>query len=135
MPKATVLLVDDEPKIVETVQYVLEEEGYEVVTARDGPSALEAVHRHVPDIVLLDVMMPGEDGYSVSRKIHEAAEQGRLPRKIPVVLITARDLSHDPVSEKVTRRVSQAELIVYKPFDIDDLLFLIDRVLKNARGK
>ncbi len=134
MPKAKVLLVDDEPSIIETVQYVLEEEGYEVVVARDGPSALEAVYREVPDIVLLDVMMPGEDGYSVSRKIHEAAARGDLPRRIPVVLITARDLSHDPVSEKVTRKVSQAELIVYKPFDVDDLLFLVDRVLKNARG-
>jgi len=134
MSKATVLLVDDEPKIVKTLQVALEQEGYEVLVAGDGPSCLEALFRHVPDIVLLDVMIPGEDGYSVSRKIHEAAESDRLPRKIPVVLLTARDLSHDPVSEKVTRKVSRAELIVYKPFDIDDLLFLVETVLKNARS-
>ncbi len=131
MAKARILLVDDEPSIVELVRFVLEQADYEVVTAVDGPSALAAVHRDRPDAVLLDVMIPGMDGYRVSREIHDAADRGDLAQAIPVILVTARDLSTDPPREKSTFELSRADLVIYKPFDPDDLIFLLERVLKH----
>lgn len=128
---AKILLVDDEPAIVELVRYVLERSGYEVTTATDGPSGLRAALDDPPDAVLLDVMIPGLDGYRVSREIHDAFDRGELERPVPVILVTARDLRHQPELEKTTLQLSRADLVIYKPFDPDDLLFLLERVLRN----
>jgi|APCry4251928276_1046603.scaffolds.fasta_scaffold442813_1 CheY-like chemotaxis protein len=134
MSKAKILLVDDEPDIIETVQYALEREGYTVVTATNGLEAIGAARIHVPDLILLDVMLPGENGYRVARTIREDADAGLYPHPIPVVLVTARDLSLDPEREKMFKEFSRAELVVYKPFDLDDLLSLVEKLVRNLEA-
>jgi two-component system alkaline phosphatase synthesis response regulator PhoP len=130
--KKKILLVDDEPDIVETVEYVLQREGYEVLTATDGYAALGVARVHKPDLLLLDVMLPGENGYRVSRAVRDDEELGVYPRRVPIVLVTARDLSLDPEREKMFMEFSRADLVIYKPFDLDEMLNLIQRLLKNA---
>ncbi len=126
MSKAKVMLVDDEPDILETVQYALEREGYDVVTATTGIEALGVVRISEPDLLLLDVMLPGENGYRVARMVREDQDRGVYSRKFPIVLVTARDLSLDPDREKMFREFSRADMVVYKPFDLDDLLGLVE---------
>ena len=70
----TILVVDDERNIVELVRLYLEKEGFAVVSARDGQSALELVERHDPDLVVLDLMLPGMDGLEVTRALRKLAE-------------------------------------------------------------
>ena len=132
MCKAKVLLVDDEPDIVETVEYVLRREGYEVVTATNGVEAIEAARRHLPDVVLLDVMLPGENGYRVARTIRDDERSGTIPKRLAVILVTARDLSMDAEGEREFTRYCEPDLVIYKPFDIDDLLLLMEKVLRNV---
>lgn len=133
MSKAKVMLVDDEPDILETVQYALEREGYEVVTATTGIEALGVVRANEPDLLLLDVMLPGENGYRVARMVREDQERGVYTHEFPIVLVTARDLSLDPDREKMFREFSRADMVVYKPFDLDDLLALVE-TLTTRRG-
>ena len=124
-----ILIVDDEQDLVEAMRYRLELEGYEVVSASNGFEALGAFELHGPDIVLLDVMMPLENGYRVSRTIREreAADGGR---SVPIVLLTARDLSDDPEREKMFMEYTGADLVLYKPCDMDHLLGHIEELLK-----
>lgn len=129
-----ILLVDDEPDIIETVEYVLEREGYEVLTAGNGYEALGVTRVHTPDLLLLDVMLPGENGYRVSRAVRDDEDLGVYPRRVPIVLVTARDLSLDPEREKMFMEFSRADLVIYKPFDLDEMLDLIQRLLKNAES-
>ena len=126
MTKAKVMLVDDEPDILETVQYALEREGYDVVTATNGLEALGMVRAAEPDLLLLDVMLPGENGYRVARMVREDQERGVYRRHFPIVLVTARDLSLDPEREKMFTEFSRVDMVVYKPFDLDDLLGLVE---------
>ena len=69
--KTRVLVVDDEPDVIETIQFGLEMEGYNVTTAANGLEALGAIRVHVPDLVVLDVMLPGENGYRVAHLVRE----------------------------------------------------------------
>lgn len=130
--RTKVLLVDDEPDIVETTEYVLLREGFEVVTATNGVEAIDAVRRHHPDVVLLDVMLPGENGYRVARTIRDDERAGTLGRRTAIILVTARDLSMDAEGEREFKRYCEPDLVIYKPFDIDDLLLLMEKVLRNV---
>ena len=85
--KRKVLVVDDEPDAVEFVQAVLEEAGYEVAGAADGEAGLEAARAQVPDLVILDVQMPGKDGFTVFAEMRKDPELAG----IPVVMLTGRD--------------------------------------------
>ncbi len=134
MSNPKILLVDDEPDILETVQYALEREGYEVTTATTGIEALGAVRVSEPDLVLLDVMLPGENGYRVARMIRDDQEKGVYQRHFPIVLVTARDLSLDPDREKMFKEFSRADMMVYKPFDLDDLLGLVASLTSRPAG-
>ena len=129
MGKARILLVDDEPDILHTVQRALEFEDYEVLTATNGLEALGAIRIHQPDLVLLDVMLPGENGYRVARAVREDQEKGVYDRSIPIILVTARDLSADPEREQMFMDFSRANRVMYKPFDLDELLELVAGVL------
>ena len=115
-----VLVVDDEADIAESVKFCLEQEGYEVRSACNGWEALGAVKTFAPHVVLLDVMLPHENGYRVSRLIKEDCDRGVLPMTA-VALVTARKLE-DPEREQTFSAFSRADRVLYKPFDIDDLL-------------
>jgi DNA-binding response OmpR family regulator len=110
----TILIADDEPNIVISLEYLLQREGYRVEVARDGDEALQAFHRQVPDLVLLDVMMPRLSGYDVCQKIREnAAWSGTR-----IVMLTARGRE----IEVAKGLALGADAYVTKPFSTQDLL-------------
>ena len=123
--------MDDEPDIAKAVRFCLEHEGYDVTTAADGVAALQAARQIEPDLIVLDVMMPKENGYRVSRMIRDDEKAGKFSKRIPIILLTARNLAGVPGREKMFMDFSQADIMMYKPFEMDDLLKrirgLIDR--------
>jgi DNA-binding response OmpR family regulator len=87
----SLLLVDDEPRIRRVLRLALEDEGYEVSEAANGLDALTALRREPPDVVLLDLMLPDRDGFTVCREIRRTSD-------VPVIMVTARTDSHDVVA-------------------------------------
>ncbi|HKI86045.1 MAG TPA: response regulator [Thermoanaerobaculia bacterium] len=126
---AKILIADDEADVVETVRFRLESEGFEVVTAVNGLEALGAARVHQPDLVILDVMMPGENGYRVARMLREDQEAGVYEETLRILLLTARDLRKDPEREKTLMEFSGADRAIYKPFELDDLVEAVHGLL------
>ncbi len=110
----SVLVVDDEPQVVWMLQFSLEAEGYHTYSARNGKAALQQVHEHHPKLMLLDIMMPVMDGWSVLEELVALPPEER-PR---IVVVSARASLRD--------RAKAAELgadaFVAKPFNVDDLI-------------
>jgi two-component system, OmpR family, response regulator ResD len=120
--RRSILVVDDEPTIAEVVARYLERAGYETRTAADGPSALAAAASSRPDLVVLDIMLPGLDGLDVMRTLHEAG--GR----VPVILLTAKGEE----SERIVGLRRGADDYVVKPFSPLELVARVDAVLRRA---
>ncbi|MGH2956532.1 MAG: response regulator [Solirubrobacterales bacterium] len=119
-----VLVADDEQDILELIRMVLEEEGYEVIAVSDGVEALRTANQRRPDLCVLDVMMPGVDGYDVTRVLKRDEEL----RRIPVVLLTART---EP--ENVARgREAGADEYLSKPFLPEELQQAVRSVLSES---
>jgi DNA-binding response OmpR family regulator len=112
-----ILVVDDEPQVVWMLQFSLEAEGYETLSARDGRAALDEVREHHPSVVLLDIMMPVMDGWAFLEEL-QAIPADERPR---VIVVSARSSLRD--------RAKAAELgadaFVAKPFNVDDLLVVL----------
>lgn len=124
-----ILVADDEPDVLESLKFRLLLEGYEVATAADGLEALGAARSGQPDLVLLDVMMPRENGYRISRLLREDEARGVYPEGLRIVLLTARNLASDPDRERIFLEFSRADLMLYKPFDLELLVERIARLL------
>ena len=120
-PTLKVLLVDDEQDILDTLDYCLAKRGYEVATATDGLEALEKAKRVCPDIMLLDVMLPGCNGYEVSRLLKEWMETDPDAKQFPIMLLTARKVDSEE-REKFIATWSRADACYYKPFELEDVL-------------
>jgi DNA-binding response OmpR family regulator len=118
-----ILVVDDAPNIVELLRMYLEREGYEVAEAADGPSAIEAHRRVRPDLVVLDVMLPGMDGFEVCRAIRREADT-------PIVMLTART---DDVDAIVGLEIG-ADDYVTKPFNPRALVARVKAILRRTDG-
>src|SRR5262245_4826544 len=88
-----ILVVDDEKDLVDLIAYNLKRNGYEVITAADGNAALESAHEQVPDLIILDVMMPGIDGMEVARRLRADART----TSVPIVMLTAKGEETDVV--------------------------------------
>lgn len=116
-----ILIVDDEPNIVLSLEYILDQEGYEVFVARDGLEALTRAVEVGPDLVLLDLMLPGLDGFEVCRHL------GSLPSRPRIVILTARGRS----AERVRGLSLGADLYVTKPFSTRDLMTQIRACLAD----
>ena len=112
-----ILVVDDEPQVVWMLQFSLEAEGYQTLSARDGRAALDEVREHHPSVVLLDIMMPVMDGWAFLEEL-QALPADERPR---VIVVSARSSLRD--------RAKAAELgadaFVAKPFNVDDLLVVL----------
>lgn len=119
--KDRILVVDDSPDNVFLIQAILEEEGYQVSTASDGFSALELIEESPPDLLLLDVMMPGMDGFEVTQKVREKTN---LPF-MPILLITAYD--HLSVAKGLD---NGADDFIHKPVEVDELLARVRSLLR-----
>ena len=116
-----ILIADDEPNIVAAIEFLLARRGYEVHTARDGGEALRMVERIVPDLVLLDVMMPQTSGYEVCQGIRNRPEW----RHIKIVMLSAKGRD----AEVMKGLAMGADLYVTKPFSTRDLTARIDGLL------
>jgi diguanylate cyclase (GGDEF)-like protein len=123
--KARILVADDEPHIRRILQYLLENEGFEVFLAEDGSQAWEAIGSFQPDLALLDVMMPGMDGFAVLDEIRAGYETATLP----VIMLTAKGESED----KVRGLKGGANDYVLKPFNHDELLLRVSNLLDVTR--
>ncbi len=119
---ATILVVDDEPGIREVLASSLEFEGYAVRTAPDGWAALAAVETGRPDLVVLDVLMPGMDGLTACRRLRQADPT------LPVLMLTARDLTWD----RVAGLDAGADDYLAKPFELDELLARVRALLRRG---
>ena len=93
MSKSTVLVVEDEEDILEVIQYNLQQEGYEVACCMDGLQGLEQAKKLKPDLVLLDIMLPGMDGVEICRNLKEDDST----RRIPIIMVTAKGEEIDVV--------------------------------------
>lgn len=122
-----ILVVDDERDILDTLDYSLALRGFEVTTAEDGLEALELAKRVKPDAMLLDVMLPGCNGYEVSRLLKEWMEHDPERRAFPIMLLTARKVD-SPEREKFIATWSRADKTLYKPFDIDEVINHIEEL-------
>jgi two-component system KDP operon response regulator KdpE len=121
--KRLILVVDDEPPIVRLVKAKLKVDGYEVLTAYRGEEALTILEDEVPDLIVLDVMMPDMDGFETLRRIREHSQ-------VPVVMLTARGSDAD----KLKGLQSGADDYVTKPFNPDELEARIGAVLRRTAG-
>ena len=122
MPK--VLVVEDEPSLVEALEFGLAAEGYDVATATDGHEALRAFERERPDLVLLDLMLPGISGTEVCRQL-------RVHSSVPVIMLTARDSEVD----KVVGLELGADDYVTKPFSMRELTARVRAVLRRGTDR
>jgi DNA-binding response OmpR family regulator len=120
--RRTILVVDDERTIADVVASYLRREGYEAVTAGDGPAAVMAAERHQPDLVVLDLMLPGFDGLQVMARI-------RQRRAVPVILLTARGEEAD----RVVGLKLGADDYVVKPFSPAELVARVSAVLRRSQ--
>lgn len=109
-----ILVVDDEPDLVETVRYSLEMEGYQVLVAHNGEDGLNQARKDGPDLIILDLMLPKLDGYKVCRLL----KFDERYKHIPVLMLTAKTQEKDRLLGKETG----ADEYMTKPFDIDKLL-------------
>jgi two-component system phosphate regulon response regulator PhoB len=125
MPK-TVLVIDDEPEIVKLVDYNLTKAGYLVLTARDGEGGLTAAKKHRPDLVILDVMMPGMDGWEVCRKLRQDPETSTLP----ILMLTAKAEEGD----RVLGLELGADDYVTKPFGVRELGARVKALFRRAEA-
>jgi len=123
-PKRRVLIVDDEPNIVLSLEFLLRQQGYEVSVARDGEEALAAASRLRPDLVILDVMLPGLDGFEVCRRLRERPGLAGLK----ILLLTARGRDVD----RVRGLEEGADAYVSKPFSTRELMRMVAELLEGT---
>ncbi len=124
-PEARLLVVEDEPNIRELLATSLRFAGFEVHVAADGATALAQAAEHDPDLVVLDVMLPDMDGFTVTRKLRGS---GRL---LPIVFVTARDSLED----KIKGLTVGGDDYVTKPFSLEEVVARIRAVLRRTRGE
>ena len=118
-----ILVVDDEPSIVEVVGLYLEREGYRVTVARDGKAALEAVRRERPDLIVLDLMLPKMDGLEITRRL-----RGHGDTTIPIIMLTAKREEVD----RILGLEMGADDYVVKPFSPRELVSRVKAVLRRV---
>ncbi len=119
-----VLVVDDEQNILEIIQFNLEREGYHIITAKDGNTALELARSEIPDLIVLDIMLPEQDGFTVCRLLQQEAKT----RSIPIIMLSARGDELD----KILGLEMGADDYVTKPFSPRELVARIKARLRRS---
>jgi DNA-binding response OmpR family regulator len=118
---STVLLIEDNPTLAETLRYNLEREGYSVIQADDGLVGLELIHQEAPDLIVLDIMLPRLDGFSVCRILRQESD-------IPIIMLTARQ---DEV-DRIAGLELGADDYVTKPFSLGEFLARVRAILRRT---
>ena len=121
--KTTILLVDDDHQIIRFVRANLEAAGYRVITSTNPLEAIELVDLEMPDMIILDVMMPGIDGYEFCQRIREFSN-------MPIIMLTARDETQD----KVKGLSLGADDYLTKPFSVQELMARVEAVLRRVKS-
>ncbi len=121
--KISILLVDDDPQLIRLVRANLEPVGYRVLVAMDACSALELVNMEMPDMIVLDIMLPEIDGYELCQRIREFSAT-------PIIMLTAKVEDTD----KVTGLKLGADDYITKPFNVQELLARVEAVLRRTRS-
>ena len=120
-----ILIADDEPNIVISLEYLMRREGYEVGVARDGNEALEMIRRQPPDLVLLDAMMPGKSGFEVCQQVRADEALG----SVRILMLTAKGRENDMTKGKALG----VDAYVVKPFSTRDLAEQVRDILDSPR--
>ena len=126
-PRPLVLVADDDPDILLLITLTLERDGYEVVAAKDGVSALKAAVERVPHLALIDLMMPGLDGYEVTRRMR----RDQATRDVPIVIVTAAAEE----SQAAKALEAGADAYMKKPFSPRDLLSTTASLILGRRPR
>lgn len=121
MAAKSILVVDDEKRIVEIVRAYLEREGYRVTAAYEGDTALELARREHPDLIVLDLMLPGVSGWDICRALRKESD-------VPIIMLTARD----DVTDRVVGLELGADDYVTKPFEPKELVSRVKAVLRRS---
>ena len=119
-----ILIVDDDVNIFELLRLYLEKNGFETIVANDGLKAVEYALKHSPDLILLDIMLPGLDGWQVCREIRKTSE-------VPIIMLTAKGETFD----KILGLELGADDYVTKPFDTKEIIARIKAVLRRSSEK
>jgi len=122
MRRLRILIVDDEPTIVKFLQANLEANGFETLVAMDGAEALQTIERELPDLLILDIMMPQMDGFEVCHRLREWSQ-------IPIIMLSALG----DVSDKVKCLDLGADDYITKPFSLDELMARVRSVFRRAQ--
>ena len=117
-----ILVVEDEPSLIFTLRDTLESEGYNVIVSEDGEQAVPLVKEHAPDLMILDIMLPGKSGYDICKEVRE------LKYTFPIIMLTAKDQEID----KVKGLNLGADDYLTKPFGVKELLARIQARLRRA---
>ncbi len=117
-----ILVVEDEPSLIFTLRDTLESEGYQVIVSEDGEQAVELVKEHKPDLMILDIMLPGKSGYDICKEVRS------LKYSFPIIMLTAKDQEID----KVKGLNLGADDYITKPFGVKELLARIQARLRRA---
>lgn len=123
MSKKRILIVDDEPDLVETIQVALEIENYETLVAFEGYRGLDRARNERPDLIILDVMLPGMNGYKVCRLLKFDEQY----KRIPIIMLTAEAQERD----RRTGEETGADFYMTKPFSTDKLLAKVHEFLRE----
>jgi DNA-binding response OmpR family regulator len=123
MSDGVILVVDDEPKLVRLVREILVATGYDVLTANSGDRALELLAIEQPDLIILDILLPGMDGYEITSRIREFSD-------VPIIMLTARVREAD----KLKGFEAGVDDYVTKPFSAKELLARVRAVLKRSNS-
>ena len=118
-----ILIVDDEQDIVESVKFILESSDYTCYCAYNGEDGLRLAKEIMPDLIILDVMMPKINGYKISRLL----KFDNKYKNIPIIMVTARSQEED----KLIGEETGADEYITKPFDMDEIVSKVDKYLKK----
>ncbi|MEE0946093.1 MAG: response regulator transcription factor [Acutalibacteraceae bacterium] len=121
MDKLKILIVDDDENICELLRLYLEKDGFEVYSVNNGIKAVEAEGKYLPDLILLDIMLPGIDGWQVCREIRKSSD-------VPIIMLTAKGETFD----KILGLELGADDYVSKPFDAKEVIARIKAVLRRS---
>jgi two-component system, OmpR family, KDP operon response regulator KdpE len=120
--KTTIVAADDDPQILRLVTRNLQFEGYEIIAVSDGQAALEQIEAHSPELVLLDIMMPRLDGFTVTQRVREFSA-------VPIIILTARGQDQD----KIRGLDLGADDYLTKPFSVEELLARVRAVIRRSQ--